>query len=87
MAIAPEAIHDAVINVPGVLNCHDIASRGVLGRQAFIEMHLVVDSDSVEVAHQITEKVEAILDQKYAPVRATTHLEPKSYSSEQISFV
>lgn len=86
MAIAPEAIHAAVINVPGVLNCHDIASRGVLGRQAFIEMHLVVDSDSVEVAHQITEQVEDILEQKYAPVRATIHLEPQSYSSKHISF-
>ncbi|QUY41433.1 cation transporter [Acaryochloris sp. 'Moss Beach'] len=86
MAIAPEAIHDAVINVPGVLNCHDIASRGLLGRQTFIEMHLVVDSDSVEVAHDITEEVEAILEQKYAPIRATIHIEPRSYSSEQISF-
>lgn len=86
MAIAPEAIHNAVINVPGVLNCHDIASRGLLGRQTFIEMHLVVDSDSVEVAHDITEEVEAILEQKYAPIRATIHIEPRSYSSEQISF-
>ncbi len=86
MAIAPEAIHTAVINVPGVLNCHDIASRGLLGRQTFIEMHLVVDSDSVEVAHQITEQVEAILNEKYAPVRSTIHLEPQSYSSERISF-
>ncbi|BDM80413.1 hypothetical protein AM10699_32810 [Acaryochloris marina MBIC10699] len=68
--------------MPGVLN----ASRGLLGRQAFIEMHLVVDSDSVEVAHNITEEVEAILEQKYAPVRTTIHIEPRSYSSEQISF-
>ena len=86
MAIAPEAIHAAVINVPGGLNCHDIASRGVLGRQVFIEMHLVVDSDSVEVAHQTTEQIEDILEKKYAPVRATIHIEPQSYSSEHISF-
>ncbi|MFM6812756.1 MAG: cation diffusion facilitator family transporter, partial [Dolichospermum sp.] len=33
MAIAPEIIHTIAISVPGVLNCHDIASRGVIGRQ------------------------------------------------------
>jgi divalent metal cation (Fe/Co/Zn/Cd) transporter len=40
MAIAPEAIYAIALQVPGVINCHDIASRGLLGRQAFIEMHL-----------------------------------------------
>lgn len=30
--------------------------------------------------------LEAILEQKYAPVRATIHIEPRTYSSEQISF-
>ena len=44
MAIAPEAIHAIATSVPGVINCHAIASRGVLGRQVFIEMHLIVDN-------------------------------------------
>lgn len=33
MAIPPEKIHKIVMQVPGVINCHDIASRGVVGRQ------------------------------------------------------
>ncbi len=32
MAIAPEVIHAIATSVPGVINCHNIASRGVLGR-------------------------------------------------------
>ena len=44
MAVAPETIYDIALKVPGVINCHDIASRGVVGRQVFIEMHLIVDA-------------------------------------------
>jgi len=29
------------MEVPGVVNCHDIASCGVIGRQVLIEMHLI----------------------------------------------
>lgn len=86
MAIAPEAIYDIAVSVPGVLNCHDIASRGVLGRQIFIEMHLIVDSPDVETAHHITEEVEKRLEERFSPVRILIHVEPPSYKSEQISF-
>ncbi|MEH2073087.1 MAG: cation diffusion facilitator family transporter [Nostoc sp.] len=86
MAIAPEAIHAIATSVPGVINCHDIASRGVLGRQVFIEMHLIVDAPDVETAHHITEEVESRLEEKFRPVRILIHLEPPAYKSEQISF-
>ncbi|MEO1296905.1 MAG: cation diffusion facilitator family transporter, partial [Cyanobacteria bacterium J06636_16] len=65
MAIAPEAIHATVMQVPGVLNCHEIASRGLLGRQVFIDMHLIVEPSDVEKAHAITEHVEKVLNEKY----------------------
>jgi cation diffusion facilitator family transporter len=86
MAIAPEAIHAIATSVPGVINCHDIASRGVLGRQVFIEMHLIVDAPDVETAHHITEEVETRLEEKFRPVRILIHVEPPAYKSEQISF-
>ncbi len=86
MAIAPEAIHTTVMQVPGVINCHDIASRGLLGRQVFIDMHLIVEPQDLEAAHRITEHVEALLDEKYGPVRVTIHLEPLSYQSPKISY-
>lgn len=86
MAIAPEAIYALVMQVPGVVNCHSIASRGVMGRQMFIEMHLIVDATDVETAHQITEEVETRLEERYGPVRVTIHVEPPNYSSDQISY-
>ncbi|MEH2383884.1 MAG: cation diffusion facilitator family transporter [Nostoc sp.] len=86
MAIAPEAIHAIATSVPGVINCHAIASRGVLGRQVFIEMHLIVDAPDVETAHQITEEVESRLEERFRPVRILIHVEPPEYKSEQISF-
>jgi cation diffusion facilitator family transporter len=86
MAIAPESIHEVVMEVPGVVNCHDIASRGVVGRQVFIEMHLIVKAGDVETAHEITEAVEAKLKQKYGPARVLIHIEPPNYHSEAISF-
>ncbi|BAQ60523.1 cobalt-zinc-cadmium resistance protein [Geminocystis sp. NIES-3708] len=86
MAIAPELIHQIVIEVPGVVNCHNIASRGLLGRQVFIEMHLIVDSENVKTAHDITEEVEAKLEAKFAPVRILIHVEPLEYQSPQISY-
>lgn len=86
MAIAPEIIHDIVMEVPGVLNCHDIASRGIVGRQVFMEMHLIVDASDVETAHHITEEVEERLTERFSPVRVVIHVEPPDYETESISF-
>ncbi|MTJ07893.1 cation diffusion facilitator family transporter [Anabaena sp. UHCC 0204] len=86
MAIAPETIHAIAVSVPGVINCHDIASRGVIGRQAFIEMHLIVNAPDVETAHHITEEVEQQLEQRFSPVRILIHVEPPAYQSEHITF-
>ena len=86
IAIAPESIHADSMAVPGVLNCHDIASRGVLGQQVFIDMHLIVDAEDLITAHTITERVEARLDQKFGPVRCTIHLEPRDYVEDGITY-
>ena len=86
IAIAPEAIHGIVMDVPGVINCHDIASRGILGRQVFIEMHLIVDATDVAASHQITEAVEERLEKEYHPVRVLIHVEPPDYQSDRITF-
>ena len=86
IAIAPEAIHAQAMDVPGVLNCHDIASRGVLGQRVFIDMHMVVDVDDLAAAHRITEQVEERLETRFGPVRCTIHLEPRDYAEQQITF-
>lgn len=86
MAIAPEAIHREVMRVPGVINCHSIASRGLLGRQVFIDMHLIVEPKDVVSAHDITELVEQGLENAFGPIRVTIHVEPPSYREEHISY-
>lgn len=86
MAIAPEAIHAQVMQVSGVVNCHSIASRGLLGRQVFIDMHLVVQPTDIRAAHQVTEAVEARLEQVYGPARVTIHIEPREYTEEAITY-
>ncbi len=84
--IPPEKIYDLVMTIEGVINCHDIASRGILGQQIFIEMHLVVSAKDVETAHKITDLIEEILDRNYAPVRTTIHVEPSDYISDRITY-
>jgi cation diffusion facilitator family transporter len=86
IAIAPEAIHQVAMEVAGVLNCHDIASRGVLGQQVFIDMHMVVDANDLPTAHRITELVEEHLEARFGRVRCTIHLEPREYASAAITF-
>lgn len=86
MAIAPETIHGVVMQVSGVLNCHSIASRGILGRQVFIDMHLVVEPQDVATAHRITERVEGALEAAFGPVRVNIHVEPPDYTSGDISY-
>ncbi len=86
IAIPPEVIYRMVMQVPGVINCHNIASRGVVGRQVFIEMHMIVDSDDVETAHDITEAVEQKLEKYFSPARILIHIEPPEYESNQITF-
>ncbi len=86
IAIAPETIHAIVMEVPGVVNCHDVASRGVVGRQVFIEMHAIVSTEDVATAHSITEEIEARLEQQFGPARVLVHVEPPDYRSDAIGY-
>jgi cation diffusion facilitator family transporter len=86
VAIAPEAIDAIARQVHGVVNCHDIASRGLLGRQVFIEMHMIVMPTDVESAHRITESVEELLHERFDPARITIHVEPPDYVSHRVTY-
>lgn len=80
MAIAPEAVQELALSVPGVTDCHDVASRGLIGRQVFVEMHLITSAPDVETSHRITEEIERRLNERYGPVHATIHVEPPRYA-------
>ncbi len=79
VAIPPKTLRELVLSLPGILDCHDITSRGIPGQMIFIEMHMVVEPLDVESAHRITEAVEQLLQERYGPVRVTIHLEPYSH--------
>jgi cation diffusion facilitator family transporter len=85
-AVPAADIQATAMQVAGVVNCHAIASRGVVGRQVFIEMHMVVRETSLAEAHRVTEAVEARLQEVYGPARITIHLEPPDYGSDSLTY-
>lgn len=74
-AIAPEAIAQIATQVEGVSRCIRIRSRGLVGRQVLIELHLAVHPDFMEAADLIGEQVEADLRQRYGPLKAQIWVE------------
>ncbi|MGQ9838861.1 MAG: cation diffusion facilitator family transporter [Cyanobacteriota bacterium] len=82
VAIPPKALRDLIMNLPRVVDCHDITSRGIPGQMIFIEMHMVVEPQDIESAHRITEEVKQLLQEHYGAVRVTIHLEPYSHIKE-----
>lgn len=76
VAIPAREIMEIVMDVYGVLNCHSITSRGVVGQEIFIEMHLIVAPRNIDEAYKIVEVVKKKLQAKYGFVHATIQLEP-----------
>jgi divalent metal cation (Fe/Co/Zn/Cd) transporter len=79
MAVPSDEIYQVVMSVPEVINALNIKSRGVLGKQCFIEMNLIVMPIYVESAHLVMEKVVAMLQEKYYPVQINIQIEPFSH--------
>ncbi|MGL5833245.1 MAG: cation diffusion facilitator family transporter [Waterburya sp.] len=76
VAISAKEIMEIVMDVYGVLNCHSITSRGVIGQEIFIEMHLVVAPREIDAAYTIVTAVKQKLQEKYGLVHTTIQLEP-----------
>ena len=76
VAIPAREIMKIVTDVYGVINCHSITSRGVIGQEIFIEMHLVVAPREISAAYEIVETIEGKLQEKYGLVHTTIQLEP-----------
>jgi cation diffusion facilitator family transporter len=73
-----DVIHHAVETIPGVKNCHNIRLRHS-GPYTFVDVHILVDGDkSLREAHELTEKVEAIIEKLAPGADVTVHPEPIS---------
>ncbi len=74
-AIAPEAISHLVCQTEGVTRCTRILSRGMVGRQVWIELHIRLHPEYMVIANAIGEKVERSLREQYGPVRSQIWLD------------
>ena len=83
-AIAPEAISQIACQVEGVTRCTRILSRGMVGRQVWIELHLALHPEFMVIASAIGERVERSLRNHYGPIRAQIWLD-QGYQSGQKS--
>lgn len=71
----PREVARVVREVPGVRSVHDIRSRGAR-REAFVQMHLVVDPQDVAGAHEVADEVERRLAERLGVKEAFIHIEP-----------
>lgn len=73
----PAAVEEAVLEVVGVANCHQIRSRGRT-YQAFLDVHIqVADHLDLDQAHSLAHEVEAHLQEKFPSIcEAAVHVEP-----------
>lgn len=79
-AVDPETIahvKEVIDGHPGVCQWHRLRTRTV-GRELFLDVHILVDPElNVAAAHEISEKLEAALDEQLSwPVNITVHIEP-----------
>ncbi|KKC35380.1 cadmium transporter [Devosia epidermidihirudinis] len=81
VAVAPETgklIREVIAsNADGAIEAHDIRTRQA-GKMTFIDFHLVVPGlMSVELAHNICDKIEAKLREAVKDAQITIHVEPE----------
>jgi cation diffusion facilitator family transporter len=74
-AIAPEAIAQIACQIEGVTRCTRILSRGMVGRQVWVELHLALHPEFMILANSIGDRVERSLRDHYGPVRTQIWLD------------
>jgi cation diffusion facilitator family transporter len=75
IAIAPEAIEALIDEVEGVARCYNVRARGVVGRLAYISMHLTLEKPVKAMTPQIARSIEKVLRDRYGPIQVTLIVE------------
>jgi cation diffusion facilitator family transporter len=68
-------IQDLVMTTPKVISYSNLRSRKVYD-EAFLEMNVRFDTDSLQEAHELSHEIENRIIDKYGPARITIHIEP-----------
>jgi cation diffusion facilitator family transporter len=78
--IDPQDIRTAAMTIPGILDCHDIRTRG-LTNHVFVDLSIHVEPTwSVEQAHVLATDVEAFLLTHFDSVEdVVVHIEPEGH--------
>ncbi len=82
--IAPHTIHTAVKTMPGILDCHDIRTRG-MANHVFVDLAIHVEPTwSVEQAHTLATRVETFLKDHFDSIEdVVVHIEPDGHPAEE----
>lgn len=77
---APEGMENKIIRIveaiQGVTDCHNVRLR-YSGAQLFIDIHILTDgTQSLESAHELTEKIEKAIEKTVPNADVTVHPEP-----------
>ncbi|WP_421658796.1 cation diffusion facilitator family transporter [Leptothermofonsia sp. ETS-13] len=75
IAIAPEALAQTIHQVEGITHCYAINSRGIVGRQVFVEMHLILHPECMGIARSIAEQVERAIRERYGPAKVVIYID------------
>jgi cation diffusion facilitator family transporter len=75
VAIAPEAILQLVKQVQGVTHCYQVRSRGIVGRQVFVEMQLVLHPEFTGMSQRIMQQIEGAIRSQYGPVQVMIQID------------
>lgn len=76
----PEEVRTAVMSVSGVLDCHDIRTRG-MAHHVFMDLSIHVDPTlSVETAHTLATRIEKLLIDHFESLEdVVIHIEPEGH--------
>ena len=78
VAVDPDSIVAAAAAIPGVRAVHDVRSRRT-GAGAAVDLVVEVDAHlPTHAAHDISDRVEALLRQRFRVVDVTVHVEPNA---------
>jgi cation diffusion facilitator family transporter len=73
-------IQDLVMTTPKVISYSNLRSRKVYD-EAFLEMNVRFDTDSLQEAHELSHEIENRIIDKYGPARITIHIEPATIAN------
>jgi cation diffusion facilitator family transporter len=75
VVIAPDVLAQMATKVEGVAECSRIHSKGILGRQVLIQMHIRLYPEFVHIAPLVTDRLESLLRDRYGAVQTRIYVQ------------